>query len=164
MFREMRRNRQLLSREETEAILRAGSSGVLALSGDEGYPYAVPISYVYHNGKLYFHCARDGHKLDAIARCPKTSFCVVEQDQVEPLKYTTLFRSVIAFGTIRVLEDEGEKYAAVEALALKYAPVDTPDRREEYIRKDWAPLCVLEMDIQHLTGKEAIELVRARQK
>ena len=164
MFREMRRKKQLLLQEETEAILEKGTSGVLALSGDEGYPYAVPMSYVYHEGKLYFHCAREGHKLDAIARCPKASFCVVEQDQVEPLKYTTLFRSVIAFGTIRVLKDEGEMYTAVGALALKYAPMDTQSHREEFIQKDWAPLCVLEMTIDHLTGKEAIELVRARQK
>ena len=164
MFREMRRKKQLLLQEETEAILEKGTSGVLALSGDEGYPYAVPMSYVYHEGKLYFHCAREGHKLDANARCPKASFSVVEQDQVEPLKYTTLFRSVIAFGTIRVLKDEGEMYTAVEALALKYAPMDTQSHREEFIQKDWAPLCVLEMTIDHLTGKEAIELVRARLK
>ena len=163
MFREMRRKKQLLCREETEAILRAGSAGVLALSGDEGYPYAVPISYVYHEGKLYFHCAKEGHKLDAIGRCPKASFCVIGQDAVEPLQYTTLYRSVIAFGTIRVLEEETEKYAAVEALGRKYAPMDTPQHREEYIKKDWAPLCVLEMTIHHLTGKEGIELTRRRQ-
>ena len=84
-----------------EAVLSRGSHGVLALAGDEGYPYAVPISYVYEGGKLYFHCAKSGHKLDAIARCPKASFCVVDQDQVVPQEYTTYFRSVIAFGTIR---------------------------------------------------------------
>ena len=164
MFREMRKKQRQLPQEEAAAILREGSSGVLALAGDEGWPYAVPLSYLYLEGRLYFHCAREGHKLDAIARCPKASFCVVEQDQVEPLKYTTLFRSVIAFGTIRVLKDEGEMYTAVEALALKYAPMDTQSHREEFIQKDWAPLCVLEMTIDHLTGKEAIELVRARQK
>lgn len=163
MFREMRRKRQLLSQEETDAILMEGTSGVLALSGDEGYPYAVPISYVYHGGRLYFHCAREGHKLDAIARCPKASFCVIGQDEVDPLKYTTLYRSVIAFGTIRVLEDETEKHAAVEALGRKYAPMDTPQHREAYIQKDWAPVCVLEMTIDHLTGKEGIELTRRRQ-
>ena len=162
MFREMRRSKQLLSREETEAILEQGTSGVLALAGDEGYPYAVPISYVYHEGKLYFHCAKEGHKLDAIARCDKASFCVIGQDQVEPLKYTTLFRSVIAFGHVRVVEAEEEKRQAVMALALKYAPVDTPEHREEYIQKDWVPLCILEMTIDHMTGKEGIELVRAR--
>ena len=68
---------------------------MLALSGDGGYPYAVPLSYLYHQGKLYFHCAKSGHKLDALRREPKASFCVVAQDQVAPLEYTTLYRSVI---------------------------------------------------------------------
>ena len=79
----------MLSQEETERILKEGTSGVLALAGDEGYPYAVPISYVYDGEKIYFHCAKQGHKLDAIARNPKASFCVVEKDQVVPEAYTT---------------------------------------------------------------------------
>ena len=57
MFREMRRKRQALSREEISLILYRGTSGVLALSGDDNYPYAVPISYVYDGEKIYFHCA-----------------------------------------------------------------------------------------------------------
>ena len=64
MFREMRRNKQQLSRAECEEILRRAASGVLAVSGDGGYPYAVPLSYVYEDGKLWFHCALSGHKLD----------------------------------------------------------------------------------------------------
>ena len=99
MFRDMRRKNQLLPQEEAEAILRQGTSGVLSLLGDGGYPYGVPLSYVYHNGRLYFHCAKAGHKLDAIRRERKCSFCVIAQDLVAPEKYTTLFRSVIAFGT-----------------------------------------------------------------
>ena len=119
MFRDMRRKNQLLPQEEAEAILRQGTSGVLSLLGGGGYPYGVPLSYVYHNGKLYFHCAKAGHKLDAIRREGKCSFCVIDQDQVVAEKYTTLFRSVIAFGQVRVLEDDGEKHAALEALGWK---------------------------------------------
>lgn len=84
MFREMRRKKQLLPEEEAIAILKEGTFGVLALSGDDGYPYAVPISYVYEGGKLWFHCAKSGHKLDAIRREPKASFCVTAQDKVVP--------------------------------------------------------------------------------
>ena len=84
MFREMRRNRQQLSEEESLAVLERGTSGVLAVLGDEGYPYAVPLSYVYRNGKIYFHCAKSGHKLEALKHCGKVSFCVVDQDQVKP--------------------------------------------------------------------------------
>ena len=162
MFREMRRKRQMLSQEETERILKEGTSGVLALAWDEGYPYAVPISYVYDGEKIYFHCAKQGHKLDAIARNPKASFCVVEKDQVVPEAYTTYFRSVIVFGRIRVLESDEEKRDAIRKLAVKYAPEDTAENREKAIDKDWAPLCMLEMTAAHMTGKESIELVMGR--
>lgn len=163
MFREMRRKRQSLTLQECTAVLQKGTSGVLALSGDNDYPYAVPISYLYEDGRLYFHCARSGHKLDAIRRNPKASFCVIDQDQVVPREYTTYFRSVIAFGTIHILEKDEEKRAAIEKLALRYAPDDSAYSRSQIIEKEWTPLCMLEMTIEHLTGKEAIELVRKKQ-
>ena len=162
MFREMRRTRKALPPEEISAVLERGTSGVLALAGDDGYPYAVPISYVYDGERIYFHSARAGHKLDAVRREPKASFCVIDQDQIVPAEYTTYFRSVIAFGRIRVLEDEGEKRAAIEKLAVKYAPEDSPENRRQAIDREWKPLCMLEMTIDHLSGKEAIELVRKR--
>lgn len=164
MFREMRRKRQALSKEECDAILQQGTSGVLALSGDDGYPYAVPISYVYEDDKLYFHSARAGHKLDAVKRNAKASFCVIDQDQIVPEEYTSYFRSVIAFGKIRILEDDQEKWSAIEKLAVKYAPGESRENRKKAIEREWNPLCVLEMSIEHMTGKEAIELVRKRQK
>lgn len=163
MFREMRRKRQALSMEEIAAVLNRGTAGVLALSGDDGYPYAVPISYVFDGDKIYFHCARAGHKLDAIRRNAKASFCVVDQDQIVPEEYTTYFRSVIVFGAIRVMEDEAAKRSAIEKLAVKYAPADTEDGCRNAIERDWAPLCMLEMSIDHMTGKEAIELVKNRE-
>ena len=118
---------------------------------------------MYDGDKLYFHCAKAGHKLDAVRREPKVSFCVIDQDRVVPEEYTSYFRSVIAFGTIRIMEDEQEKCAAIEKLAVKYAPEDSVSRRQEVIHREWAPLCMLEMTIEHLTGKEAIELVRERE-
>ena len=161
MLPEMRRKTQQLPRAEAEEILRAGSSGVLALAGEEGYPYALPISYVYHGGRLYFHCAPAGHKLNAIARCPKASFCVIAQDDVVPALYTTRYRSVIAFGTIRQLEDEQAIIAALDVLGRKYAPDLDPSAE---IAGSLHRVCVLEMTIDHLTGKEGIELTRLREK
>ena len=160
MFREMRRKKQQLSMEESRRILDEGTSGVLALSGDEDYPYAVPISYVYDGDRLYFHCAKSGHKLDAVRRNPKASFCVIGQDQVLPEKYTTLFRSVIVFGKIRILESEEEKRRAIEKLAWKYAPEEPEEKRNQAVDREFAPLCMLELSIEHISGKEAIELVR----
>ena len=160
MFREMRRKKQELPRGACEEILARGTAGVLSLMGEDGYPYGVPLSYVYFQGKLYFHSAKSGHKIDALARNPKASFCVIDRAQVVPEEYTTYFRSVIVFGRVRVLEEDGEKWAAINALAQKYAPWDTEENRRAAIQREWAPLWVLEMVVDHMTGKEAIELVR----
>ena len=135
MFREMRRKRQKLSKEECEEILFRGTSGVLAVSGDDGYPYAVPLSYLYENGKLFFHCAKAGHKLDSILRNEKASFCVIAQDQIVPEEYTTYFRSVIVFGRIRVMEEDDARRTAIEKLALKYAPGESAESREQAIER-----------------------------
>lgn len=161
-FRAMRRKRQQLSREDCEAVLRRGTHGVLALTGDGGWPYAVPLSYVYDGTRIYFHSAKAGHKIDAVRGEPRASFCVVDEDRVVPEEYTAYFRSVICFGTVRILESDEEKRAALEALGRKYAPRDTPAGLDAAIRRDWPGAAVLAMDIAHMTGKEAIELVRAR--
>lgn len=157
----MRRKRQELTRERCEEALDRGTSGVLALVGDD-YPYAVPLSYVRVGDKLIFHSARRGHKLDAIAENPRASFCVIDQDAVVPEEFTTYFRSVIVFGTVRVVEDEDEKHEAIARLAMKYAPDMDRASREGEISREWRGLCVLEMTIERMSGKEAIELVRAR--
>ena len=162
MFRETRRKRQALRGDEIADVLYRGTHGVLALYGDGGYPYAVPLSYVFDGEKLYFHCAKNGHKLDAIRKDPKASFCVVDQDQVVPEEYTTYFRSVIVFGTTRILEDDSEKRTAIEKLAVRYAPDDTEEHREKAIERDWRALCVLEMSVDHMSGKEAIELTKKK--
>ena len=164
MFREMRRKQQMLSHEDCLQILYSGTSGVLALHGDNDYPYAVPISYLYDGNKLYFHCAKSGHKLDAVKRSNKASFCVIGADNIVPEEYTTYFKSVIVFGTIHIMEDERKKREAIEKLAVKYAPSDTAANREHFIDLEWEPLCMLEMTIEHMSGKEAIELTRARAK
>lgn len=159
MFPEMRRKKQQLSNEETEEILRRGSHGVLALLGNEGWPYALPISYVYDKGRLYFHCAAAGHKLEAIAREPRASLCVVDMDEVIPELFTTAYRSAIAFGRLRVLEDREEIVRTLEALCGKYSPgLDTA----EEIKKHLNNVCVLEMNVEHMSGKEGLELVRRR--
>lgn len=158
MFREMRRKNQELSRKEADQILRQGTSGVLAVLGDGGYPYAVPISYVYAEGKLYFHCAKAGHKLDALRREPKASFCVIGQDQVAPEEYTTYYRSVIAFGRVRELEEAEEMRRAIDLLAQKYAPQDSEENRQKAIDREWEPLCMLEMTLEYVTGKESMKL------
>lgn len=161
-FRPMRRKRQLLSAEMCGDILRRNTSGILAALGDGGYPYAVPLGYVYDGEAIYFHCAKSGHKLDAIRRCEKVSFCVVDQDRVVPEEYTTYFRSAVVFGRAEVLEHGGEFDAAIDKLARKYAPEDSAENRAAAIAREYKLLCMVKITIEHMTGKEAIELVRAR--
>lgn len=159
MFRPMRRSRQELTRRESDEILYAGSSGVLALSGDGGWPYAVPLSYVYDGEKIYFHCATSGHKLDAVKNDERASFCVIARDEVVPEKYTTLYKSAIVFGRVRVLEDEAEKCAAIEKLARKYSPDESDESLREEIERFWNALCMLELSVEHVSGKQCRELI-----
>lgn len=179
-FRPMRRRKQELSVGEAVAILRRGTSGVLALAGDGGYPYAVPMSYAYDGdaaiaedaataqdeasvlGRLVFHSAEVGHKVDAIRRDGRASFCVIDRDDVVPEKFTTHFRSAIAFGRVRVLDDPAEKRAAIELLSRRYAPDASSEAESEEIERFWNTLLMFELRIEHLSGKEAVELVRER--
>ena len=158
-FRAMRRKRQQLSEAESIEILKKATAGTLALLGDGGYPYAVPISYVYADGKLYFHSALSGHKIDAIRNYDKASFCVIDKVDVQPAKYTTYFRSVIAFGRIHIIEDEQEKLETARLLGDRYNP-----NQEEALQKElehgFARMLMIRFDIEHLTGKQAIELVK----
>ena len=164
MFRKMRRINQQLPEDECHRILKEATSGVLAVAGDDGYPYAVPLSFSYKDGKLYFHVAKSGHKLDALRRNPKASFCIIEQDQIVPEKYTTYFRSVIAFGTVHIVEDNEDplKRYGLDLLADKYSASESTESRETEIDKLINALYVLVMDIEHLMGKEGKELAVMR--
>ena len=153
----MRRSKQQLSPNESVAILERNTAGVLAVSGDDGYPYAVPLSYVYADGKIYFHSALAGHKIDALEASDKVSFCVVDADDVVPSEYTTYYRSVIAFGRARILRDEQEKMAALRMLGEKYNP-GQPEALAAEIAHGFARLHMIELTIEHLTGKQAKEL------
>lgn len=159
MFRTMRRKNQILSQQENITILQKATSGTLALLGDDNYTYAIPLSYVYHDNKIFFHCAKTGHKIDAINKHNKVSFCVIAQDTIVPEKYTTYFKSVIVFGTAHILENESEKRNAIEIFAEKYSPQQKEGRLKE-IDREFKQLCMIELNIEHISGKQAIELTK----
>ena len=155
----MRRFRQQLPDAESIELLKKATSGTLALLGDEGYPYAVPISYVYSDGKLYFHSALEGHKVDAIRNCDKASFCIITKDDVHPEKYTTFFRSVIAFGRIYIIEDPAEKLEIARLLGNRYNP-NQDEALQHEIYSGLSRMLAIRFDIEHLTGKESVELMK----
>ena len=159
-FPAMRRARQALSREDCETILKRRQTAVLALQGCDGYPYAVPVNYVYAEGKVYFHGAKVGHKQDAIARCDKVSLCVIDRDEVDAATLATDYRSVILFGRARVLDGGEECVHAARLLGLKFNP-DAAFVDSEIARTLPALRCV-EIRVEHMSGKES--LLRGRQK
>ena len=159
MTRNMRRFKQQLSAEETEKILRNGKYCVMAISGDNDYPYAVPLNYVCDGTSVYIHSASQGHKIDSLKRNPKCSLCIVDKDDVMPEEFTSYFRSVIAFGTACFVESTDEKIAALRLLGDKYSPGIDP---EEEIARFIKTVCIIRIDIDSVTGKEAIELKRTR--
>ena len=158
----MRRFRQELSLEETKRIFEEGTFGVLALCGEDLNPYAVPISYVYDGDKIYFHSAKAGHKLEIIKNNANASFTVIDQNMIVPEKYTTYFRSAITFGEIRILDNQEEMIAAMVKLGMKYSS-DFKEGIMPEIQSQMRALCVLEFNIERMSGKEAIELVRERE-
>lgn len=159
MAQPMRRFKQQLPAVEAVRILRKGKYCVMAVSGDEGYPYAVPVNYVYDGTAIFIHSAAQGHKIDALRRNPKCTLCVVDKDDVIPEEFTSYFRSVIVFGKAHFVETTDEKIAALRLLGDKYSPGIKP---EDEIARFIKSVCIVRIDIDRVTGKEAIELTRAR--
>ena len=159
MERKMRRFRQELSENESLEILKKGKVAVMAVDGDDDYPYAVPLNYVFHNRYIYVHSASQGHKVDALKRNPKCSLCIIDKDDVIPEKFTSYFRSVIAFGKAEIITSEDTKITALHLLCDKYSPGLNPS---EEINKSLRQVTVIRIRLERITCKEAIELVRIR--
>lgn len=159
-FRNMRRKGQLLPEDEAIRILENGKTCILALIGDGGYPYSVPVNYVYEDGKITFHGAKAGHKADAIRQCDKVSACVIASDDVIGEKLTTAYSSVIVFGRARILEDPEEIFEATMKIGLRYN--DDYEFVSKEARSDIDRVLCVEIQIEHMTGKEGMELHKLR--
>ena len=111
MFREMRRFKQKLDDKDCIHVLQTQPRGVLSMIGDNGYPYGIPMDHWYSetDNTIYFHCAKTGHKLDAITACDKVSYCVMDEGYREDGEWALSIKSVVVFGRMRVVEDEDKK-------------------------------------------------------
>ncbi len=153
MFREMRRFKQQITNEECIEILKEEPRGVLSVLGDDGYPYGVPMDHWYSekDGKLYFHCAKEGHKLDAIAKCDKAGYCVMDGGYRKEGEWALNIRSVIVFGRICVVTDEEKKKEICTNLCRKFTEDEAYLERE--MKNSFPRVCCLELSIEHMTGK-----------
>ncbi len=151
MFRPMRRAKQALTEEACAQVLTQAPRGVLAVHGEDGYPYAFPMDFLYLDGKVYFHCAKAGHKLDAIAADPRVSFCVMDEGYRRPGEWALNIQSVILFGRLAPVDDPGRARDIARQLGLKYYP--TAEGVERELEKDMGRVMILELSVDHMSGK-----------
>ncbi len=153
MFREMRRFKQKVSEEECIEILKNTKRGVLSVIGDDGYPYGVPINHYYceDDGKIYFHGAKAGHKIDAIKACDKASFCVYNDGYRKEGEWALNITSVIIFGRIHLVEDESTALRICSELTKKFT--DDEEYLEQEIKNSFRNVQCLELIPEHMTGK-----------
>ena len=152
-FRPMRRFKQQIPPEKCMEILETQPRGVLSVIGDNGYPYGLPMDHWYSeaDNKLYFHCAKEGHKLDSIAKCDKVSYCVMDEGFRREGEWALNINSVVVFGRMKIVTDEDKKREICSSITRKF----TSD--EEYLKKElvnaFPRVCCLELTIEHMTGK-----------
>jgi len=151
-FKEVRRKDRLLDKEAARELLEKGEYGVLSLCTPEGYGYGIPLNYILEGNSIYYHCAPEGHKLDAIRSNDRVSFCVVGDTEVIPRKFTTNYASALVFGHITLVEDDEERLHALRLLVGKYS-ADFRDISEKYIAGSFGRTAILRLDIEHLSGK-----------
>ncbi len=157
MFRPMRRKNKEISESQLESLLHNERRGVLAVNGEGGYPYALPVNYLYdgQNGKIYFHGSRVGHKAEAIAACDKVCFTVFGNETVRDEPWAPFLQSAVIFGRCRIVGDRAAAAALIKQFAMKYYPDE--NLADEEIARSGGAVQMYEIEIEHITGKQIQE-------
>lgn len=157
MFRRIRKKKNEIDIKATETLLQSCRRGVLAVNGDDGYPYAVPINYFYDNEtqRIYFHGARAGHKVDALRTCDKVCFTVYGNETVKEEAWAPFMQSAVVFGRCHLIEEEFKAMNLLKKFALKYYP--SRQLAEEEIAHSGKAAQLFEIEIEYLSGKEVQE-------
>lgn len=154
-LRQMRRIDRAMSREEIEAFLREMNVGHLGTVNAHGYPYVVPLNYVYDQGRFIFHSALVGEKLENIRSNPKVCFEVAAHSEIiegqKACNFTIRYKSAIAYGKASVVEGE-EKLG----LLRKFAEVLTGRAGEDLGEKEARTVSVIVMEVEAVTGKKRV--------
>lgn len=157
MFRPIRRKAKEISLEKAKSLLAESRRGVLAVNGDDGYPYAVPINYNYDEaaGKIYFHGARAGHKFDSIKACDKVCFTVYGNETIKAEAWAPFMQSVVVFGRCHLIEDQERALSLCKTMAMKYFPEEK--LADDEIASSGKAVQMFEIEIEHMSGKEIQE-------
>lgn len=158
MFGKIRREKQALFDDECREILAASGLGVLAVQGDGGYPYAVPLNYVYLDGSLYYHSATEGHKIDALRRDDRASFSVIGEMRPVTEKFSTHYTSVTVFGRVEFVTDEAERLRALTALTESLAGGESEESKRAEVESCTLRehVAVLALRPEHISGKRSL--------
>jgi hypothetical protein len=157
MFRKMRRFKQQLTQDECIEVLKNEPRGVLSVIGDDGYPYGIPMNHWYNekDGKLYFHGAKEGHKLDAIKACDKVSFCVMDKGYRNEGEWALNIKSVVVFGRMKTVDDKEKMTEICTSLCEKFT--DDKEYIENELTQYISRVLCLELTLEHITGKRVKE-------
>lgn len=154
MFHEMRRANKKMEDSEACELLKNCEYGILSTTGEDGYPYGVPVNYVFSDNEILFHCATEGHKIENINNSDKVSFCAVDNTEVVPENFTSKYKSVIAFGKISEIQGE-EKNAALLKILEKYSP-QYMEKGMEYVQRAFDKLKTYKITVEYITGKKSV--------
>lgn len=157
MFRPVRKKKNEISAEEAKELLRTARRGVLAVCGDDGYPYAIPINFLYdeEESKILFHGSRVGHKVDSLKRSDKVCFTVIGGETVKDETWAPYLKSTVVFGRCRPVTDSEKTLETLKRFALKYYPDEKTVDGE--IALSAKAVQMFEIRIEHISGKQVQE-------
>ena len=153
MNREMRRKERQLTDEQTRALIGKGKTGTLSLNGDDGYPYGLPVNYVYFNDAIYIHGAAEGHKVDAVKANPKACFSCYVNAEIIAEKLTAAYESFIAFGKVEMVEELEEKKAVLDFIVDELSTPEFKEKGTKMVEKMAEKTGIIKFTIEEVKGK-----------
>lgn len=156
MFRQILKKKNEIDENEIDKLLNSCRRGVLAVNGDDGYPYCLPINYLYvkEENKIYFHSSKIGHKVDSLEKSDKVSFTICGKEEYHESTWAPYVKSVIVFGRCHKV-NEDKLLEVLKRFALKYYPSEP--LVDEEINRSIKAVRMYQIDIEHLSGKRVQE-------
>lgn len=152
MNREMNKKERQLTLEQTKELLLKGHHGTLSVNGDDGYPYGIPVNYVYVNDAVYIHSAKYGYKIDALKKDDKVCFSAIIRSKILPEQFTAEFESVVAFGKAELVADDAEKQNVLETFIKRFSP-GLEDAGAKMIKTNFPDTAIIKVNVESVTGK-----------